>query len=504
MEKQIKMRISFSICLIISVLSIGWSYPCTVVAMTDTPDWTGSFDPDGTVQYGYSVSAAGDVNNDGYADVIVSAPGAKTVLAYYGSLSGLSANSDWTITDDQDFSGFGDMVSSAGDVNNDGYSDVIISASFYDNGEFNEGKVFVYYGSASGLGATADWTKEPDQPHMYFGSSVACAGDVNCDGYSDIVVGETGYSNGEILEGRVCIYFGSELGLSSTADWAEESNQDWAQWGSYVATAGDVNGDGYSDIIIGLPNYENGETREGRVLLYYGSASGPSDVADWSKESDQEYAFFGETVAPAGDVNNDSYSDIVIISRSGHYTESTPDGDEDRWTSFVTSVYYGSVDGLSSNADWTIDNSYGSSDGFWGTTVSVSVAGDVNDDGYSDVIVGNPSYDVDGRNYGKVYVYFGSPSGLGTAADWSAEPDQPSLSFGYSVSGAGDVNNDGYWDVIIGAPGEGGDVAEVSGKAFLFYGSDDAEDSGNDTNDNNGAGGGGEGCFVSTAIYGSY
>lgn len=91
---------------------------------------------------------------------------------------------------------FGSSVASAGDVNGDGYSDVIVGASQYDNGSTDEGKVFVYHGSSTGLPTTADWTAEPDWAYSNMGNSVASAGDVNGDGYSDIIVGATRYTGG--------------------------------------------------------------------------------------------------------------------------------------------------------------------------------------------------------------------------------------------------------------------------------------------------------------------
>jgi len=103
------------------------------------------------------------------------------------------------------------------------------------------------------------------------GYCVAGAGDVNGDGYSDIIVGAPYYDNGETDEGQVYVYHGSSGDLSSSADWTAESNQASAQFGHSVSTAGDVNGDGYSDVIVGAPYYDNSETDEGRAYLYYGN-----------------------------------------------------------------------------------------------------------------------------------------------------------------------------------------------------------------------------------------
>ena len=96
------------------------------------------------------------------------------------------------------------------------------------------------------------------------------------------------------------------------ANWTAESNQASAYFGHSVSTAGDVNGDGYSDVIVGAINYDNGQTDEGRAFVYYGSASGLSASANWTAESDQASAYFGYSVSTAGDVNGDGYSDVIV------------------------------------------------------------------------------------------------------------------------------------------------------------------------------------------------
>jgi hypothetical protein len=157
----------------------------------------------------------------------------------------------WTAESDQADAHFGGSVASAGDVNGDGFSDVIVGAVHYDNGEFNEGRAFVYLGSASGLQTTPAWTAESDQVDARFGISVATAGDVNGDGFADVIVGAHQYHNGETDEGRASVYHGSGSGLATTPAWTAESGQTTAHFGVSVATAGDVNGDGFSDVVVG-------------------------------------------------------------------------------------------------------------------------------------------------------------------------------------------------------------------------------------------------------------
>ena len=218
---------------------------------------------------------------------------------------------DVTMTGESTNNYFGISASTAGDVNGDGYSDVIVGATGFDNGQTYEGRAYVYHGSATGLSATANWTGESNQANALFGNSVSTAGDVNGDGYSDVIVGALSYENGQANEGRAYVYHGSATGLSLSVNWTAESDQAHAQFGSSVSTAGDVNGDGYSDVIVGAFFYDNWQIDQGRAYVYHGSAAGLSATAKWSVESDQVSAFFGRSVSTAGDVNGDGYSDII-------------------------------------------------------------------------------------------------------------------------------------------------------------------------------------------------
>ncbi len=114
------------------------------------------------------------------------------------------------------------------------------------------------------------WTAEGNQNGAWFGASIASAGDVDGDGFSDVIVGAPTYDNGELGEGRAFLYLGSANGLSTTPAWSAESNQVNAELGNSVATAGDVNGDGFSDVIVGAWQYDSDETNEGRVFVYLG------------------------------------------------------------------------------------------------------------------------------------------------------------------------------------------------------------------------------------------
>ncbi|GAX59205.1 hypothetical protein SCALIN_C01_0136 [Candidatus Scalindua japonica] len=431
--------------------------------LSATADWTVEGNKE-NAYFGFLVSTAGDVNGDGYDDVIIGAPLYSNgelyegrAFVYHGSALGLSAAADWMDESNKVLAFFGVGLATAGDVNGDGFSDIIVGADSYNNGEFEEGMAFLYHGSSSGLSTTADWTDEGDQVSAYFGFSVSTAGDVNGDGYDDVIIGANGYDNGEVNEGKAFVYYGSSSGISTIADWEVESNQVNSVYGWAVSSAGDVNGDGYSDVIVGAPFYDNGEKNEGMVFMYLGSSSGLSINADWTAESDQEAALMGRLVSTAGDVNGDGYSDVIV----GVHEYDNGEIDEG-----LAIVYLGSSTGLSMTGDWSAEGNQNRA--IFGR--SVSTAGDVNGDGYSDIIVSAPFYDNGESQEGKVFVYMGSPAGLGTTADWKAEGGQTSAYFGISATTAGDVNGDGFGDVIVGAyEFDSGEVNE--GKVFMYLGS---------------------------------
>ncbi len=439
----------------------------------NTPD-----DADQTgARFGWTVASAGDVNGDGYSDVIIGADlyndGANAdegrAFVYHGSAAGLSATPNST-PDDADQAGaqLGLCVASAGDVNGDGYSDVIIGAYLYDDGaNTNEGRAFVYDGGAAGLSATPNSTPDDaDQAGARFGISLASAGDVNGDGYSDVIIGAFNYDDGANTdEGRAFVYHGSATGLSATPNSTpDDADQAGAQLGLCVASAGDVNGDGYSDVIIGAYSYNDGaNTDEGRAFVYHGGAAGLSATPNSTPDdADQANAWFGESVASAGDVNGDGYSDVII--GASRYDDGA-NSNEGR-----AFVYHGGAAGLSTTPNSTPDDAdqFGA---YFG--ISVASAGDVNGDGYSDVIIGAYAFD-DGANTdeGRAFVYHGAAAGLNATPNSTPDDaDQIGAWFGWSVASAGDVNGDGYSDVIIGAYGYDDGANMNEGRAFVYHGS---------------------------------
>ena len=454
----------------IAVATTGARYPIVIDPLATAAAWTATVDKEGAY-FGTSVAGAGDVNGDGYDDVIVGAPdfdnglgGEGAVFVFYGSTSGLSAKPDWKVESNQANAAFGTSVATAGDVDNDGYDDVIVGTPGYSNGETNEGAALVYYGSAMGPITTPNWRVESNQIDANLGWSVATAGDVNGDNYDEVIVGAPNYDTVERNEGAAFVYYGSAVRLKTTDYWSVKFNQKDATFGWSVGTAGDVNKDDYADVIVGAPKFdttENIDNNSGMAFVYLGGSPKLTTTSIWSANSIQAGANLGWSVATAGDVNGDGCDDI-IVGAPGYSSGQVNEG--------AAFVYFGfDKKGLSATANWTVESDQENAGLGW----SVATAGDVNADGFAEVIVGAPWHRNGQTDQGAAFVYHGSASGLSSTFNWSSESNQEYSYFGYSVATAGDVNKDGYSDVLIGAPWYDTEENNESGAAFLYHGGPD-------------------------------
>ncbi|OGO29345.1 MAG: hypothetical protein A2136_02005 [Chloroflexi bacterium RBG_16_54_11] len=440
-----------------------------IVNPFSTVDWFGEPNYEGD-NFGTSVASAGDVNGDGYSDIIVGSPyyinGQSLegrAYVYQGSGSGLDATPAWTFESDIENCQLGWSVASASDVNNDGFDDVLVGALYCTTSpdpNHREGRVYLFLGSSTGLSTTPAWWKEGEGFDESFGWSVASAGDVNSDGYGDVIIGAPWASYPEGHEGRAYVFHGTDSGLEDTAAWVAESDLPWTDFGQWVDSAGDVDDDGFTDVIIGHPGWASPEDAEGRAYVYMGSAVGLETTPAWTYESNIVDCELGTSVSDAGDVNGDGYADVL----AGGVKCANPDNYEG-----VAYLFLGSATGLSLTPIWSQEGNQA----FSHYSRSLASAGDVNDDGFGDIIIGAPYYDAGEEDEGLAFLYFGSAGGILPEPFYSKGGDQAGASFSFSVATAGDVNGDGIDDILVGAPAyDGGQDNE--GRVTVYYGSIDA------------------------------
>jgi len=433
-------------------------------------------------QSGSSVSS-GDINGDGYDDFIIGAPWADTRAGNYTGASYVifgsptpksikdlnSAKANITIYGQSSSDRFGWSVSS-GDINGDGYDDLII-------GSFYHGRTYVIFGSAQPRKKLDLYFRNRRQADMMIsgtgraGWSVS-SGDINGDGYDDVIIGAPRAEKTYVIFGSSAPPAELEIFLSDMTITGYDGES------GHSVSSGDVNGDGYDDVIIGAPYaYPAGRSRAGETYVIFGSAAPPASIdlnsvaADMTIYGDDAGDNNGYSVS-SGDINGDGYADAIIGARyAGPAGVSAPG---------KTYVLFGSA---APSASIDLNNSPSPADMIiffddvdaW-SHLSVS-SGDVNGDGYADVIIGAPNADPAGANSaGKTYVIFGSaapPASVdlnSVAADMTIYGDDANDYSGISVS-SGDINGDGYADAIIGAYGADPAGRQLAGETYVIFGS---------------------------------
>jgi hypothetical protein len=480
---------------------------------------------------GFSVSSAGDFNGDGADDLLIGAYRAfsngsqagESYVVFGGvdvgssgsiELSALNGKNGFVLNGTSAGDQSGRSVSSAGDVNGDGIDDLLIGARYADPfPNFNAGESYVVFGGVdvgssgsielSALDGSNGFALNGIDRYDYCGRSVSSAGDVNGDGLDDLIIGAfKADPNGNGAAGESYIVFGAvgvgssgviELSALTGTDGFVLNGTDGSDLsGGSVSSAGDVNGDGVDDLIVGAHGaYPNGISNAGKVYVVFGGTSvgstGSLDLASLDGTNGfvlngiNQGDMSGYSVSSAGDVNGDGLDDLLI---GGPFAD--PNGNLGSGESYIV---FGAI-GVGSSGVIELSSLNGSN-GFvlWGIDfndrcgISVSPAGDVNSDGIEDVIIG--AYLADPNEIdaaGVSYVVFGGV-GVGSSGRIELSALDGSNGFalnginiadfsGRSVSSAGDVNDDGVDDLLIGAFAADPFPIFNAGESYVVFGRD--------------------------------
>jgi len=408
-------------------------------------------------EFGASVGAA-DFNHDGFMDIAVGARGDVVgqgqskgmVYIYLGSASGIATTPAIVLSGEQAKGEFGRTMT-AGDINGDGYGDVIVGAHGTDAGKgTHQGRAFVYYGGPKGIGATPSLVLTGENRGDEYGRTFDVV-DMDGDGINDLLLGASGHTGELSSQGKIYIYRGTKKGLDPNPWFTRAGDKADDEFGRSLAGA-DVNGDGHMDLIVGTPGLTGAGkgarvTVPGSMFVFNGSAKGLSTTASFKATAAVVGAHLGEGLATVGDANGDGFADVAIGERD-YSCEGGVAG--------KIILYLGGPNGFSADRTWSMVGK-----GFTGLGRSVVRGADLNGDGYSDFMTSAPSGT--GKDGAGVHIFFGGPKGWGDPMLLSVETS----SLGTSMFMAGDINGDGAPDLVAGSAGGG---PNKEGMVRVYYG----------------------------------